>query len=211
MVHPKCHSINKCLRWSLNCSFNTTSNTCHCEVILLGITTMSTYTELTAAVILVLSDPVHPMPFSHFLRRAPSCLFHTTDSQYFISSAVMLPLGWHMTIIPLRNCSLGAVLWFKIMYNGNLPPSANMSTLMLLTSCNYLIFSSAQLLPHQLQNYCMAYWSPLMFCWHFLFGSWCNFSSCQVRSHVLLSSFMFRAPSIYLGCTAAWWLILSAL
>jgi hypothetical protein len=67
-----------------------------------------------------------------FLRGAPNFLF-------LVSSAVMLPLGWHMTIIPL-NYSLDDALWFKIMYNGNLPPSTNTSTLLLLPSFNYLMF-----------------------------------------------------------------------
>lgn len=51
--------------------------------------------------------------------------------------------------------------------------------------CSHLLitwcFLSTQILPHHHQQYYfMAYWSSLVFCWHFQFGSW----SCQVQSHV---------------------------
>jgi hypothetical protein len=46
---------------------------------------------------------------------------------------VIQPLGWHLTVIPLGSCSLGIVLWFRIICGGSLLPSAN-TTYMTVTS-----------------------------------------------------------------------------
>ena len=111
-------TLYSCLRWSLNCLFTTTSSTCSCEVIHLGMTTRFLFMELPATVAFT-SGAKHPLHTTKtnipsFIRSTPGLLFHTTNNQSFVSSLVTQPLGWHMTISPLGSCSLGIVLQFRI-------------------------------------------------------------------------------------------------
>lgn len=88
------------------------------------------------------------------------------------------------------------------MYNGNLPPLANTSTLLLFTSCSFLMFSSAQLLPHQHKCYFMAYWSPLVFCWHFLFLF--PILPSPVTCYWKLASFSWKSAGNCWQCEVLW-------
>jgi hypothetical protein len=68
------------------------------------------------------SETITSLP--QFSQEHPWPLFHTTAKISFINSLVIQPLGWHLTVIPLGSCSFSNVFWFRIMYSGNLIPSA---------------------------------------------------------------------------------------
>jgi len=57
-----------------------------------------------------------------FLSSTSGLPFHTTNNQAFTSSFIMQPLGKHLTVISVGSCSLCILLWYGIMYGGNLLP-----------------------------------------------------------------------------------------
>jgi hypothetical protein len=150
-----------------------------------GMTTTTVFVELPVIVAFVfgvkcyLNSSMISIPY--FLTSTPAPSFHTTDSRSFVSSFVIQLSGWHLKMIPLGSCSLGIVLWFRIVCGGNLLWSANAANMTVTR-----LFRNSLILPHcHWQCNWMVDESTVAFCRYFLF-SWAGNCAFSESNHLLL-------------------------
>jgi len=142
----KSHSLYCCFRWSLSCLFTATSSTCSCLVIHAGMTIRCVLMELPVIVACI---------------SGVKCLINACKKSLSYYSCFIDHPAFRLAS---DGNSIGIVLLFRIMYGGNLIPSANITNV-----TGIHVFSQPSALITDFTMSVQRY--KWMMCWqHFLLG-----------------------------------------